>query len=137
MHTVIIGAGEVGLNTARMLSHEGHNVVLVEKDEKLVEQATEELDALVDTFEMLGDWEERYRYLIELGRKLPPMPPILKSIRKQLKLRRRKKAAVLAGLLERRSAPSVACLAVAVRKLSNHQRGKRMRKKARSSRAHR
>jgi cysteine desulfuration protein SufE len=33
-----------------------------------------ELDALVDTFEMLGDWEERYRYLIELGRKLPPMP---------------------------------------------------------------
>ena len=29
MHTVIIGAGEVGLNTARMLSHEGHNVVLV------------------------------------------------------------------------------------------------------------
>src|ERR687898_781746 len=47
LHTVIIGAGEVGLNTARMLSHEGHNVVLVEKDEKLVEQATEELDALV------------------------------------------------------------------------------------------
>ena len=32
------------------------------------------LQDLVDTFEMLGDWEERYRYLIELGRKLPPMP---------------------------------------------------------------
>ena len=32
------------------------------------------LDELVDTFEMLGDWEERYRYLIELGRKLPAMP---------------------------------------------------------------
>ena len=47
MRTVIIGAGEVGLNTARMLSHEGHDVVLVEKDEKLVEKATEELDALV------------------------------------------------------------------------------------------
>ena len=31
------------------------------------------LDELVDTFDMLGDWEERYRYLIELGRKLPPM----------------------------------------------------------------
>ncbi|HEV8045914.1 MAG TPA: FAD-dependent oxidoreductase, partial [Rubrobacter sp.] len=44
---MIIGAGEVGLNTARMLSHEGHNVVLVEKDEKLVEQAAEELDALL------------------------------------------------------------------------------------------
>src|ERR687898_47869 len=47
LHTVIIGAGEVGLNTARMLSHEGHSVVLVEQDEKLVEKATEELDALV------------------------------------------------------------------------------------------
>lgn len=32
------------------------------------------LQDLVDTFEMLGDWEERYRYLIELGRKLPDMP---------------------------------------------------------------
>ena len=47
MHTVIIGAGEVGLNTARMLSHEGHDVVLVERDEILVEKAAEELDALV------------------------------------------------------------------------------------------
>ena len=32
------------------------------------------LQDLIDTFDMLGDWEERYRYLIELGRKLPPMP---------------------------------------------------------------
>jgi trk system potassium uptake protein TrkA len=47
LQTVIIGAGEVGLNTARMLSHEGHDVVLIEMDEKLVEQASEELDALV------------------------------------------------------------------------------------------
>src|SRR5918994_6036123 len=47
MRTVIIGAGEVGLNTARLLSHEGHSVVLVEQDERLVEKATEQLDALV------------------------------------------------------------------------------------------
>jgi len=47
LRTVIIGAGEVGLNTARMLSHEGHDVVLIEKDERLVENAAEELDALV------------------------------------------------------------------------------------------
>lgn len=33
-----------------------------------------DIDELADTFELLGDWEERYRYLIELGRKLPPMP---------------------------------------------------------------
>lgn len=32
------------------------------------------LQQLLDTFELLGDWEERYRYLIELGRKLPPLP---------------------------------------------------------------
>ena len=47
MRTVIIGAGEVGLNTARMLSHEGHDVVLIETDEQLVEKAAEELDVLV------------------------------------------------------------------------------------------
>jgi trk system potassium uptake protein TrkA len=47
MRTVIIGAGEVGFNTARILSHEGHDVVLVELDETLVERATEQLDALV------------------------------------------------------------------------------------------
>jgi len=32
------------------------------------------VDELVEGFEMLGPWEERYRYLIELGRKLPPLP---------------------------------------------------------------
>ena len=32
-----------------------------------------ELDALVEEFELLGDWEQRYRYLIELGRGLPEM----------------------------------------------------------------
>jgi cysteine desulfuration protein SufE len=37
------------------------------------------LNELADTFEMLGDWEERYRYLIELGRKLPPMPEAEKT----------------------------------------------------------
>ena len=33
-----------------------------------------ELEELAETFDLLGDWEERYRYLIDLGRKLPPMP---------------------------------------------------------------
>ena len=31
------------------------------------------VDELVESFELLGPWEERYRYLIELGRKLPPL----------------------------------------------------------------
>lgn len=33
-----------------------------------------DLDELAENFAALGDWEERYRYLIEIGRKLPPMP---------------------------------------------------------------
>lgn len=33
----------------------------------------QELDALADEFELLGDWEERYRYVIELGRALAPL----------------------------------------------------------------
>jgi cysteine desulfuration protein SufE len=32
------------------------------------------IDELVENFEFLGDWEERYRYIIDLGRKLPAMP---------------------------------------------------------------
>ena len=36
--------------------------------------AAMDVDELVENFEMLGPWDERYRYLIELGRKLPPMP---------------------------------------------------------------
>lgn len=30
-------------------------------------------EEVVETFELLDDWEERYRYLIELGRGLPPL----------------------------------------------------------------
>lgn len=37
------------------------------------------VDELVENFELLGPWEERYRYLIDLGRKLPPMPEADKS----------------------------------------------------------
>lgn len=31
------------------------------------------IEELAETFEFLGDWEERYTYLIDLGRKLPPL----------------------------------------------------------------
>src|SRR5262245_19591867 len=31
-------------------------------------------DEIVSDFEVLDDWEDRYRYVIELGRKLPPLP---------------------------------------------------------------
>ena len=31
------------------------------------------LDEIVDNFELLDDWDDRYRYLIELGRELEPL----------------------------------------------------------------
>ena len=34
----------------------------------------DELNDLAETFEVLGDWEERYRFLIDLGRELEPLP---------------------------------------------------------------
>jgi len=33
----------------------------------------EELDALAAEFDLLDDWEERYRYVIDLGRELEPL----------------------------------------------------------------
>jgi cysteine desulfuration protein SufE len=33
------------------------------------------LDAILADFELLEDWEDRYRYVIELGRTLKPLPP--------------------------------------------------------------
>jgi cysteine desulfuration protein SufE len=38
-----------------------------------------DIDALVDEFEFLGDWEERYRYLIELGQAMDPLPEAERS----------------------------------------------------------
>lgn len=31
------------------------------------------IDEIQDTFELLGDWEERFGYLIDLGKKLPEL----------------------------------------------------------------
>lgn len=40
---------------------------------------TETLNDLIDNFSLFDDWEERYRYLIDLGRNLPPMDEELKT----------------------------------------------------------
>ena len=34
---------------------------------------SDEIDDIVDTFELLGDWDQRYEYLVELGERLAPM----------------------------------------------------------------
>ena len=32
------------------------------------------IDEIIDDFALLDDWDDRYRYVIELGRKLAPLP---------------------------------------------------------------
>ena len=43
------------------------------------------LDDIVDIFELLGDWDQRYQYLTELGEKLPEMPESLKTENNKVK----------------------------------------------------
>ena len=37
------------------------------------------IEAIRSDFALLDDWEDRYRYLIELGRDLPPFPEALRT----------------------------------------------------------
>jgi cysteine desulfuration protein SufE len=41
--------------------------------------AAEAQQAIADEFAFFGDWSERYQYLIDLGRRLPPMDEGLKT----------------------------------------------------------
>lgn len=36
-------------------------------------------DDVTDDLEFLDDWEERYRYIIDLGKQLPAMPEVLRT----------------------------------------------------------
>lgn len=47
MRVSIVGAGEVGFNLAKVLSKEGHDVVVIERDERKVSEIQDELDVLV------------------------------------------------------------------------------------------
>jgi cysteine desulfuration protein SufE len=37
------------------------------------------VEQLLEDLSFLDDWEDRYRYIIDLGKQLPPMPPELKT----------------------------------------------------------
>jgi cysteine desulfuration protein SufE len=37
------------------------------------------LDEIIENFAFLDDWEDRYRYVIELGRALPTLPDALRN----------------------------------------------------------
>ena len=47
MRVVIVGAGEVGVHVAQLLSSENHDVVVIDRDAARVGRITEQLDALV------------------------------------------------------------------------------------------
>ncbi len=47
MYVVIVGGGQVGSKLAKRLTNRGHNVVLIEKDEKRAHELAAELDVLV------------------------------------------------------------------------------------------
>lgn len=38
-----------------------------------------QIDELIENFDLFDDWEDRYNYIIELGRTLPPMDEALKT----------------------------------------------------------
>ena len=37
------------------------------------------LQQIIDDFGVIDDWDERYRYIIDLGRKMPPFPDALRT----------------------------------------------------------
>lgn len=41
--------------------------------------ATEAQSAIADEFSLFSDWSERYQYLIDLGKKLPPLDDAFKT----------------------------------------------------------
>ena len=40
---------------------------------------------MVETFDLLGDWEQRYAYLVELGEQLPQLPESHRTERNRVK----------------------------------------------------
>lgn len=37
--------------------------------------ASDEIEAIIENFDLLGDWDERYQYLVDIGERMPPMDP--------------------------------------------------------------
>jgi len=37
------------------------------------------IDDIISDFDVVDDWEDRYRYIIELGKKMPPLPEVYRT----------------------------------------------------------
>ncbi|MEZ5554962.1 SufE family protein [Haliea sp.] len=42
-------------------------------------------DDIIDTLAFFDDWEDRYKYIIDLGRELPDMPPELRTEERKIR----------------------------------------------------
>lgn len=40
---------------------------------------TQSIDEIIETFEFLDEWEDRYRFIVDLGKQLPGLPDDLKT----------------------------------------------------------
>lgn len=47
--------------------------------------ASAEIQEIIEDFELLGDWDERYQYLVEVGERLPTMPAAQKTEENRVK----------------------------------------------------
>ena len=46
---------------------------------------TQTIDDILSDFDLFDDWDERYRYLIDLGRRLEPLPDSAKTERNKVR----------------------------------------------------
>ena len=68
--------GETGTRLLAMALSETRDNAWMNTTVSSAEQAQQDI---VDEFAFFGDWTERYQYLIDLGRKLPPFAEALKT----------------------------------------------------------
>lgn len=46
---------------------------------------SDEIQEIIENFDLLGDWDQRYQYLVEIGERMPPMAPADKTEENRVK----------------------------------------------------
>jgi len=62
--------------TASAADEAGHNSKEVEQMDQVPAAGMPAIDDIIDNFSLLDEWDDRYRYVIELGRGMSPLPEI-------------------------------------------------------------
>lgn len=68
-------------NINKALAHAGRGLIPILRrfGKESLKMTIPALSELTENFLLFDDWEERYRYLLDLGKQLPPMEDALKS----------------------------------------------------------